>query len=547
MRQALDNPYYYLDNFCQVLAWVGERHGDLLDEQERSFLDCFAHVPQASQALLVRMIMRKGSVFRASKLRYDEIGCPLRAAAALVERGWIDANPTLDIAQLFALLKKDEWLRLFGGSAPSGQRKADLLMRMRVEHSQPKPFSSWCQGVDDAAFSLTIGDLCDRLRLMYFGNIHQDWSEFVLADLGIYRYEQVAFSPASRAFHERSEVDAYLHLHRCRERFEAGEPVTTVLADVPSRSYTNEWLENRRGKLLLALGRQCERDGDLQQALQLHLANCYPGARERAIRVLERQGQPEAALQLALTAQAEPESEHEGQQLQRILPRLHRALGAPASRRAQGAQPERIDLVLQKPEGLSVEHAVREHLTRVDAPVYYVENALINSLLGLLCWEAIFAPLPGAFFHPFHSGPADLARPDFFARRAELFDQCLGKLGTDEYRDCIRQAYQRKYGVQSRFVSWGLFDETLLDLALDCIPAAHLNALFRRILLDVPNHRSGLPDLIQFWPGEKRYRLVEVKGPGDRLQDNQKRWIEFASAHQIPIAVCYVQWQEPAP
>ena len=268
---------------------------------------------------------------------------------------------------------------------------------------------------------------------------------------------------------------------------------------------------------------------------------------ERAIRVLERQGQPEAALQLALTAQAEPESEHEGQQLQRILPRLHRALGAPASRRAQGAQPERIDLVLQKPEGLSVEHAVREHLTRVDAPVYYVENALINSLLGLLCWEAIFAPLPGAFFHPFHSGPADLARPDFFARRAELFDQCLGKLGTDEYRDCIRQAYQRKYGVQSRFVSWGLFDETLLDLALDCIPAAHLNALFRRILLDVPNHRSGLPDLIQFWPGEKRYRLVEVKGPGDRLQDNQKRWIEFASAHQIPIAVCYVQWQEPAP
>ena len=29
------------------------------------------------------------------------------------------------------------------------------------------------------------------------------------------------------------------------------------------------------------------------------------------------------------------------------------------------------------------------------APVHYVENTLINGLFGLLCWPAIFAPLPG--------------------------------------------------------------------------------------------------------------------------------------------------------
>ena len=546
MRQALENPFYYLDNFCQVLAWVGERHGDLLDDDERQFIDGFGQIPRPAQALLVRMVMRKGSVFRASKLRYAEIGCPLQASTALVERGWVQTNPSLDIAQLFALLKKDELLRLFGGAGLNGRRKADLLESMLAEHSQPKPFASWCPGLNDAAFNLNIGDLCDRLRLMFFGNIHQDWSEFVLADLGIFRYEQVAFSSDSRAFHARAEVDAYLHLHHCRERFEAGESVEAVLADVPTHAYANEWLENRRGKLLLALARQCERNGDLPLALQLHAANSYPGARERAIRVLERQGQTEAALHLALTAQAGPESEHEAQQLQRILPRLRRTLGEAVTRQTSIAQPERIDLVLQRPEALSVEHAVREHLNRGNAPVYYVENALINSLLGLLCWDAIFAPLPGAFFHPFHTGPADLAQPDFFARRAGLFGECLDKLGTDEYRDCIRQAYQRKHGVQSQFVTWGLFDETLLELALDCIPATHLNAFFQRILLDVPSHRSGLPDLIQFWPDQKCYRLIEVKGPGDRLQDNQKRWIEFASSQQVPLAVCYVQWQEAA-
>ena len=547
MRQALENPFYYLDNFRQVLAWVGERHGDLLHDHERAFLDRFQQVPQASQALLVRMVMRKGTLFRASKLRYAEIGCPLQASVALIEHGWIEINPMLDLVQLSGLLKKDELLRVCGGAAINGQRKSDLLQAMLAEHPQPKPFASWCNGFEDAAFALTIGDLGDRLRLMFFGNIHQDWSEFVLADLGIFRYEQVAFSPASRAFHARAEVDAYLHLHRCRERFEAGEAVEAVLPDIPSTPYANDWLEHRRGKLLMSIARQCERNGDLPLALRLHAANRYPGARERAIRVLERCDQPEAAMRLALTAQAAPESEHEGQQLQRILPRLLRALGEPVARQVRGVQPERIDLILPKRQGMSVEQAVREHLSRSDAPVYYVENALINSLLGLLCWDAIFAPLPGAFFHPFHAGPADLTRPDFHARRAGLFAECLSKLGTDEYRDCIRRVFREKFGLQSHFVSWGLFDETLLEMALACIPADHLRAFFQRILQDVPNHRSGLPDLIQLWPGEQRYRMIEVKGPGDRLQDNQKRWIEFALVQRIPVAVCYVQWSEAAP
>ncbi|MOA02526.1 VRR-NUC domain protein [compost metagenome] len=55
-----------------------------------------------------------------------------------------------------------------------------------------------------------------------------------------------------------------------------------------------------------------------------------------------------------------------------------------------------------------------------------------------------------------------------------------------------------------------------------------------------------MPDLIQFWPQHKTYRMIEVKGPGDRLQDNQLRWLEFCHEHQMPVAVCYVQWAESA-
>jgi hypothetical protein len=74
------------------------------------------------------------------------------------------------------------------------------------------------------------------------------------------------------------------------------------------------------------------------------------------------------------------------------------------------------------------------------------------------------------------------------------------------------------------------------------MPPAHLRKFFERILHDLGANRTGFPDLIQFWPDEARYRMIEVKGPGDRLQDNQRRWLAYCASHEIPVTVCYVQW-----
>jgi hypothetical protein len=35
--------------------------------------------------------------------------------------------------------------------------------------------------------------------------------------------------------------------------------------------------------------------------------------------------------------------------------------------------------------------------------------------------------------------------------------------------------------------------------------------------------------------------MIEVKGPGDRLQDNQRRFLEFCVSHDMPVSVCYVR------
>ncbi|MGO2056338.1 MAG: VRR-NUC domain-containing protein, partial [Halomonadaceae bacterium] len=110
--------------------------------------------------------------------------------------------------------------------------------------------------------------------------------------------------------------------------------------------------------------------------------------------------------------------------------------------------------------------------------------------------------------------------------------------------------WTEKHGLASPFVHWPIVDEALVELALECIPAEHLRACFERLLGDLKVNRAGLPDLIQFLPdaptGTPRYRMIEVKGPGDRLQDNQRRWLSFFHRYEMPVAVCYVRWADSA-
>lgn len=542
----LDDPFYYLNNFQRVLAWLSQRYGDVLSVEEQQFIDAFAALPPSSQGLLVRLVMRKGLHFRHSKLHYAEIGEISAAVAPLLALGWVEEHANLSLVELFDVLLKPEILLCLGHLIEQPKaRKTEWLLALADCFSEPQPFRDWCPQLEERLFSITVMDLCDRLRLMFFGNLYQDWSEFVLADLGIFTYETVEFSAESRGLRSREDIDACLFLHECQQRFEAGEPLETIADHVSALVLDNPWLERRRGKLLFQMGQHGERIGDFALALCIYRDCTYPGARLRMIRVLERIGEYTLALELAETAVQSPQSAAECQALLRIVPRLRRKLGGPPVPRAVAREVERLDLHLPRVDPmLSVEYCVQAHLHEEAAPVHYVENSLVNSLFGLLCWPAIFAPLPGAFFHPFQRGPVDLLNEDFHERRAELFAVCFAELDDGRYRDTIRRRYVQKWGVQSPFVFWGSLSEALLDQALDCLPAEHLKHWFNRLLLDIKANRAGMPDLIQFWPQHKTYRMIEVKGPGDRLQDNQLRWLEFCHEHRMPVAVCYVQWAE---
>lgn len=553
MIRVLENEFYYLDNFQRVLDWIAGRYADLLLPEEQDFIDRFPALPQAARALFVRMVMRKGHLFRASKLNYAEIGCPIEAARALLPTGWIAIDPEMSLDEVFDLLLKPEIAEAF--RLPPAQRQArkhEQLEALRPDYAEARAFSSWYDGCPDTAFAILVKPLCDRLRLIFFGNLSQDWTEFVLSDLGLFRYEQVEFSAASRGFRQRTDIDHYLQLHACKERYYAEEPALDILQDLPRHAFDNDWLDSRRERLLFQLGQQLEKGKDWEQAHAVYAQCRYPGARGRAMRVLEKHERFGEAWALYEQASAAPESEAERQHLLRIGPRLARKLGHPKGPARRAAPVNRLDLSLAQPGGADwrVEGVVLGHLHSEEAPVFYVENALANALFGLLCWPAIFAAIPGAFFHPFHRGPADLYSADFHQRRKEEFDACLARLDDGSHRDAMRATWEQKAGLQSPFVSWDYLGWDLVELALDCIPAAHLKLWCQRILQDVRDNRTGFPDLIQFWPQEsdptRRYNMIEVKGPGDRLQDNQLRWIDYCAAHGMPVTVCYLQWEQDA-
>lgn len=536
---TLDDPFYYLHHFQEVLRWVESRHGDLLNDDELAFVAAFAELPRPSRALLVRMVTRKGEHFRADKLVYPEIGDTLSAAAPLIDHGWLAPAPALDLPTLFRLFTKAELRPLLreplaAAGVPASARKADWLEALsELEDVYQAPS-------DTPVYHLTLMPLCDRFRLMFFGNLYQDWSEFVLSDLGTFQYEPVSFSQGVRPFQSRRDVDAYLHLNACRDRFQVGDALEEVEAALPPAP-DSPWARERWDRLCFKLAREWERAGELERAGALYSDCRHPGARGRQLRVLERREQYDAALTLAREADQAPESEAERQQLRRLLPRLHRKLGLPRPTPAAPARPEVLHLSL--PPAASVEQAAAQALATTEAPVHYVENSLLPGLFGLLFWDAIFAPVPGAFFHPFQSGPADLHHPEFRHRRRDEFDAGFQTLADGEHRARILARYREKFGRLSPFVHWGRLSEALLEQALDCLPADHLALCFERLLADIAANRAGLPDLIQFWPAQRRYRMVEVKGPGDRLQDNQRRWLDFFIARDLPVAVCQVTWQ----
>ncbi len=543
-------PDYYLHNFRFMLDWVFQSYVDLLHEHEHKFIHAFNQLDHDAQCLLVRLSGRRGPLFRQDKLAYPEIASIEMSAQKLVDADLLTTDRSLDLNTLANALTKPELLQLFGNELTGLKqaRKETLIQTLAPAHSEPQTWEAWTNNQFGRAWYLNNQSIISTLLLLFFGNAYQDLTEFVLQDLGLFRYENYTIDSHHRLFKSREELDQYQHLVQLRAELEVDSSISTlfkIAAQLPPQC-TTERLQRRRAKLCNQLAYALERANEHSAAMQLYEQSHLPPARERRIRLLEKQERYSDAWQLLNILLSTPLDEQELQVALRIAPRLAKKSGLifekqiPLTISTQRIQLKQ--LADEQGNALRVEEIVRQSLDRPNAPCVYAENLLLNGLFGLWLWPEMFRGIEGAFANPFQSAPLDMYQENFVVNRPHI-EHLWGLLDSDEYHQAILQTWREKQGIANHLVNWNFLSSDLLDIALHAIPSHHLKLFFERMLFDIKNNRSGLPDLIQFFPEEKTYRLIEVKGPGDHIQDNQQRWLEYFAKHNIPAEVYYVSWQ----
>ena len=521
--------HYYAENLLAVIGTVLHRYGDLLEPDERCIGDRIVALPAPAQRLLARLIGRRGPLIREDSLAYAEVGDLQSALAALAAAGLVERNPAATAVALCDLLTVRDLDSVFRRELNGAGRPTKPERVSRILASIPESFLCW--RVRRAAPWLRLRELdhLDLYRLLFFGDRQQDLTTFVMRDLGVHRYESIELSRATRLFADRGALDHYLALAAMQDEVAAlgacpdidncADQVAHLLERLHDE-LDHRALERRRSRVLNRLGRNLERAQAYDWALRCYARSTLAPARERRMRILHRLGDLRGVERLRHAVLARPETMLEADFANRFA-RPYRREPVPTT-----------DVELDSVPLLAIEQYALGLLTASGGAGWHLENNLPMAVFGLAYWPWVFAPIEGAFLHPFQTGPQDLFWPDFFAsRQADCPDPLRGPLKTQ-----LRSVACAKAGTANRLFSWQRCQPTVLDAILDAIPEPDLRALVEIVRDDLAGRRSGFPDLtIIYEPG--RYEFVEVKGPNDQLQIHQRLWIHALLARGLPVRV----------
>jgi len=216
----------------------------------------------------------------------------------------------------------------------------------------------------------------------------------------------------------------------------------------------------------------------------------------------------------------------------------------------------------------------------------HLENAPFLALFALLMWDALFAPLPGAFGSSAQDAPDDLVRGGrgaFSGRRAAMITRLLEEIESAESAvdchgavhctgegDCsspnegshsaeadqadasargppslasrLATSYAAHYGTECIGIAWDRLELPLLQWMASALGGQVVAAICRTLADDYTAMCHGAPDLLLLADRPRlAARLVEVKGPGDKLSDSQQVWLDALLSAGADVAVAHVQ------
>ncbi|NXA49938.1 FAN1 nuclease, partial [Nothocercus julius] len=174
------------------------------------------------------------------------------------------------------------------------------------------------------------------------------------------------------------------------------------------------------------------------------------------------------------------------------------------------------------------------------------EGSTFITLFGLLMWDIIFMDdIPDVFRNCYQTFPLDLYTDSFYEKRQDAIEARLQQLHCTSpaaLAELVADIWSTQEGKAAALVTWGRFISLQQAQSLvSCLGGMFLSGVFRRLSKDLRHCRGGLPDLVVWSTHSNHFKLVEVKGPNDRLSCKQIIWLSELQKLGATVEVCHVQ------
>ncbi|XP_005234237.1 fanconi-associated nuclease 1 isoform X1 [Falco peregrinus] len=174
------------------------------------------------------------------------------------------------------------------------------------------------------------------------------------------------------------------------------------------------------------------------------------------------------------------------------------------------------------------------------------EGSTFITLYGILMWDIIFMDdIPDVFRNAYQTFPLDLYTDSFYENRRDVIEARLQQLRTassETLVELVADIWTAQEGRAAALVSWGRFISLQqVQSLVSCLGGMFLSGVFRQLSKDLRHCRGGLPDLVVWRTHTDHFKLVEVKGPNDRLSHKQIIWLSELKKLGAAVEVCHVQ------
>ncbi|NWV05050.1 FAN1 nuclease, partial [Ptilonorhynchus violaceus] len=174
------------------------------------------------------------------------------------------------------------------------------------------------------------------------------------------------------------------------------------------------------------------------------------------------------------------------------------------------------------------------------------EGSTFITLYGILMWDIIFMDdIPDVFRNSYQTSPLDLYTDSFYENRRAVIEARLEQLqaaSSETLAKLVADVWTAQEGRAAALVDWERFISLQqVQSLVSCLGGTFLSGVFRRLSRDLRHCRGGLPDLLVWRSHSQHFKLVEVKGPNDRLSPKQALWLSELHKLGAAVEVCHVQ------